>query len=826
MKKISLVVLIGLFAGCSDDTQSTGITCDTGEVLNPISRVCEPGRTGTTPNNNAGDDGLDGGTDALEEPDLPPNPFLDMAADVGDNDRCSAALDSDQDGLTNGCECSLGTDPARPDTDRDGLLDGQEDKNSNCRIDPGETDARSPDTDGDGANDGDEVAAGSDPLNIDSDDDGILDGPEIASGCMDPTKEDTDGDGLPDGIEDFNEDGMLGTCVNRVFAPACSNGESDPCKADTNGDGTPDSDEVQYLGCRPEDTANLVDPQLLVNNAGDYKLALVLGVPSAPIAGLNAHGFNDATSGYAGFVASLTTPAAATTPELVSNHIFSQVRAVFPSASLRSSGRRTTTHDGFQAVVNGVIQLSGGLRADTVRNQILGKLGNAAVNPTLAGAFTTTPANDPILAVYQVVRRGATYVITLATVADSAYSNAASNAGYRIDDLTGGTSVAKASETLEDECVSYRVDTKAKVDFIWVLDGSGSMGEEIAAVRNFATQFTQILQASNLDWRIAVASGSCAGIDTDMAIDPTLRAQFGSGFTGTCPTIGFGPAAYLPNGKLCDTNQANFTTDVAKFTACISELDPSQHALRNAGEHTVTMGAAAISRALPRSDTNNTKIRTDAAVVVISVTDEFDDHIQSKMGWRDAGGAGETPNDPTLDPSFDSAKLDMVTQPFIDYFLRPDVGATVFGIFWIPGTPCTIASEASAGIHRIVQRTGGTAGSICQADISTTLEQIATASAGIASGLRLRGVPVAPSMKVKVGQVSTATIIDWTRSRADGWDYDSIVNRVLFKGPTPPQTGDRVVIPYRRWAGSVQQCTSNSDCPREQKYQCVNGVCL
>lgn len=826
MKNFVLFIVLSTLAACSSDTEGTDTTCELGEVFNPISRECEPRRDNPNNFNNA-DDGLDAATpdDVLEEPDLPPNPFLDMAADVPSDDRCAPDVDSDLDGLKNACECALGTDPARPDTDRDGLLDGQEDRNGSCRLDPGETDARSADTDGDGASDGDEVAAGSNPLVTDTDGDDILDGPEIASGCMDPTAEDSDGDSLPDGVEDFNADGQIGTCPNRMFMAACSNGESDPCKADTDGDGTPDNDEVQYLGCRPEDTAGLVDPQLLVSNPGDYKLALEPGVPTAAITGLNAHGFNDATAGYAGFVATFTTPATATTPELLSGHVFSEIRALFPSATLRSSGRRTTTHDGFQAIVNGVVVLPGGLKADTVRNQILGRLGSTSVNPNTAGTFSTAGAADSMLAVYQVVRRASTYVVTVAAVPESAYANVTGNAGFRVDDLTGGTSVARASETLEDECVSYRVDIRPKVDFIWVLDGSGSMSEEIAAVRSFANQFASILQASNLDWRVAVASGTCQNIDTDMAIDPSLRTVFGTGINGSCytpPLIGLTPL--LPNGKLCDKNGANFTTDVNKFKDCIDLFNPNGFVI--AGELTATMGAAAISRAMPRSDVDNTKIRTDAAVVVISVTDEFDDHFQIEMGWRDAGSQGATPNDPTLDPSFDSARLDTVTQPFVDYFLRPDIGATLFGIYWIPGTPCTIASEASAGIHRMVQRTGGTAGSICQADISSTLQQIAAASAGIASGLRLRGVPAAPSIQVKVGQVSTQTIVDWTRSRSDGWDYDSIVNRVTFKGPNPPQTGDRVVIPYRRWAGSVRQCTVDTDCPQEQKYRCVDGVCI
>ncbi|MEZ4462765.1 MAG: hypothetical protein R3E66_24165, partial [bacterium] len=458
MKNFWLVIALSMFAACSSDSEGSSVDCEAGEKFNPILGVCEPSRIDR--NNVNTDAGVDtSASDMNEEPDLPPNPFLDMAADVGADDRCSPELDSDLDGLRNGCECALGTDPARPDTDRDGVLDGQEDANQNCRFDIGETDARSADTDGDGGSDGDERLAGSDPLRPDSDGDGILDGAEIASGCMDPTKEDTDGDTLPDGVEDFNEDGQIGTCPNRVFMAACSNGESDPCKVDTNGDGTPDNDEVQYLGCRPEDTANLVDPQLLVSNAGDYKLALVPGVPSAALGGgLNAHGFNDAASGYAGFVAALNTPASATTPELLASHVFSQIRTVFPTAVLRTSGRRITTHDGFPAAVGGVVQLSGSLRADTVRNQIISQLSGSTVAPSIAGTFTNSAANDPMLAVFQVVRRGAKYIVTVATVPESAYQNANGNAGYRVADLTGGTSVAKATTDLEDECVSYRVD--------------------------------------------------------------------------------------------------------------------------------------------------------------------------------------------------------------------------------------------------------------------------------------------------------------------------------------------------------------------------------
>lgn len=65
-------------------------------------------------------------------------------------------IDSDNDGLTDAEEKVLGTNPNNPDTDGDGLFDGEE-------VKVYHTDPLNPDTDGDGFKDGAEVKAGYDP---------------------------------------------------------------------------------------------------------------------------------------------------------------------------------------------------------------------------------------------------------------------------------------------------------------------------------------------------------------------------------------------------------------------------------------------------------------------------------------------------------------------------------------------------------------------------------------------------------------------------------------------------------------------------------------
>ena len=146
-----------------------------------------------------------------------------------------ASLDADGDGLTNIAEFdgtsvtdfSGGTDPCDPDSDHDGLSDGDEVNTygtSPLPVDcsasplPSLPDIR-PDTDCDGLNDGDEVLVhGTSPLPVDcsanprpplpnirpdTDCDGLSDGEEIrfSKGPLDPLDPDTDGDGMDDGDE-------------------------------------------------------------------------------------------------------------------------------------------------------------------------------------------------------------------------------------------------------------------------------------------------------------------------------------------------------------------------------------------------------------------------------------------------------------------------------------------------------------------------------------------------------------------------------------------------------------------------------------------------
>jgi uncharacterized membrane protein YgcG len=182
----------------------------------------------------------------------------------GSSPAPTPTIDSDGDGLYDHEEIALGTDPNDPDTDQDGLSDGDEvkiygsnplsmDTDGDGLPDYNEvmqhgTDPTKPDTDGDGINDHDELNFGTAPLNPDTDGDRLKDGDEVYVHGSNPLVVDTDQDGLSDGDEVnlygsnptlMDTDGDLLPDFNEVMQHG-----TDPTKADTDGDGYSDHDEV------------------------------------------------------------------------------------------------------------------------------------------------------------------------------------------------------------------------------------------------------------------------------------------------------------------------------------------------------------------------------------------------------------------------------------------------------------------------------------------------------------------------------------------------------------------------------------------------------
>ena len=198
-------------------------------------------------------------------------------------------LDTDNDGITDLVEFTLGTLPDDPDSDDDGLTDGEE-----ILDNPNPTDPLDPDSDDDGLLDGFELGLDdpTDPNDPDSDDDNLLDGAEISEDNLNPTDPmdpDSDDDGIQDDIEvqganptdpndpDSDDDGLCDGPVE--LAPDCvagedananglvDDGETDPMDPDTDDGGVNDGEEQLARGTDPLDGSD--DDPAPATNPGD-----------------------------------------------------------------------------------------------------------------------------------------------------------------------------------------------------------------------------------------------------------------------------------------------------------------------------------------------------------------------------------------------------------------------------------------------------------------------------------------------------------------------------------------------------------------------------
>lgn len=143
---------------------------------------------------------------AVEEAPLDSDGDGLVDADEASLNTDSTVVDTDGDGLTDGDEVLVyGTAPLAPDSDGDGVLDGDEINQGTDPLaaagDPGPAEGVAGDSDGDGLDDGFEAELGTDGLDPDTDDDGLTDGDEYftyQTGTLNP---DTDADGVLDGTE-------------------------------------------------------------------------------------------------------------------------------------------------------------------------------------------------------------------------------------------------------------------------------------------------------------------------------------------------------------------------------------------------------------------------------------------------------------------------------------------------------------------------------------------------------------------------------------------------------------------------------------------------
>ncbi|QSQ20296.1 VWA domain-containing protein [Pyxidicoccus parkwayensis] len=713
--------------------------------------------------------------------------------DVGETDPkvadCAASVpDADFDGIPDGVETATGTDPNKADTDGDGLNDGVEDENRNGRVDANETDPRLTDTDCDGLQDGpgkggflgeDPNSNGrvdaneTDPTNPDTDGDGLRDGLERGvstasaprQGCgysgdvhptttTSPLNPDTDGDGIQDGAEDANQNGQVDP------------GELDPRNPNDGATSTPAGQ-----ACK---TTNLRSVTFKEDSGGDLRLALPSTFKDANLVNIKVAGSSVGLLGW-------DDTKKVTLIAYKRGQVGTSADPTNDEAGIRTASFNTATRDPTQTFTtwDGYAALSAryGMAGTDDLMTFTNTLARSLV-PNSTGALTgTAGATGPFKVQAQYVHRSdQSVVVVLAITPESNYTEGGSL--FTMADSAGGTALAQFGDADAVQCEQF-IARQAVVDFLFVVDDSGSMASSQQSLANAATAVAAKLGNTTLDWRLSMVttSYSIAGKDNT----GVLR-----GFTRNVNQF----RAWLTENSACTNNQCSGVTipTGGELTTCTNNNQCWVNLKGDGTEKALDAARKAINDLKATGGTADTRIRDGAKVVVVILTDTRDQSTDSidtfKQYFLDTGTTAGTNNNPA------------------------DQQIQVHGIICPPdGARCHPDENNTSPRHLdIIQATGGVYGSIRDAaSITTTINAIVDSV--IASvGYKTLKPPIGASLRVAVGEVSDAaacpSIGDLPRSRTNGFDVDGISRAVSFYGACRPKTAGttQAAVSYRYWS--------------------------
>lgn len=236
--------------GLFDGTE-LGRPCDGPGTAQDSTHCIADGDEGSTTTDPLDDDSDDGGVkDGSEDVDhdgVKSSGETDPTAGHGDDDDDNA--DEDDDGLTNGEEEAIGSDPRDADSDDDGVVDGDEANPSDNSDDDALINVLDPDSDNDGLYDGTELGLDCGEAATDVDAGHCVADGDLGATVTSPIDPDTDHGGVTDGNEDVDLDGVQD---GGETDPTAGHGADDGSLDDTDGDGLSD-DLEESIGTQSDD---------------------------------------------------------------------------------------------------------------------------------------------------------------------------------------------------------------------------------------------------------------------------------------------------------------------------------------------------------------------------------------------------------------------------------------------------------------------------------------------------------------------------------------------------------------------------------------------
>lgn len=708
--------------------------------------------------------------------------------DTGDNGEGTVdpdLINPDGETVVPNCPPTPCPGPADPwwmlDSDGDGIRNLFEDKNQNCIVDAGETN---------------------------------------------PCNSDSDGDTIPDGDEDINRNG--------VYEPHL--GETDPTNPS---DPTPDRRDRDVV-CN----ASLLEQISSVPVSGaNSNVALPSSYQFKHFANAGA-AFSDPGRGLYGFI--VQTKADTTNATTENNKILVKA-ALGPDGTPQSGDENlprveftkgfavpsaewvepfnaqfliVPTHTGVRALV-GFDYGPGSPNAGVAQKdpaQLRDELMTSITGQALSSEMQGTPCTN-IRAAWHTALRDAdnadtrSMVTTVLLTCENNLNGPGADPTVAFDfaDVDGGTVVAPGRYSIRSNFLCEdRILARGggQVDFLWVIDNSGSMADEQANVAATASMFMDRLVRSGVDWRVAVTTTEAYQLFTGNAPCEThadctgylqcvnkVCAVAGSNLITRDEMLDHTTGLRGHDGFLTqsETASATFFDLVTRDENCLQTWSFIHANVCGHGWEEGLLSGVQVLNALKVDDRPHFQLRPaeETTRVVIWVSDEENQSFKVNRGGT---LVTLTPEDPEFETILNGFVAGYAALGVKGYAIVGDQGKDAGGVCELLDTSnfsATEGAEPGNSYIKAAEALGGAVASICSDNLSATVQRIIDDTIGMASSYPLKGYPITSSIRVAIGE----EVIP----RGDpGWSYNADTNSIVFFG-LPFTSVENMTIAYLLW---------------------------
>ena len=273
-----------------------------------------------------------------------------------------------------------------------------------------------------------------------------------------------------------------------------------------------------------------------------------------------------------------------------------------------------------------------------------------------------------------------------------------------------------------------------QVDVLWVIDTSGSMAARQIQLAGQMTLFMNALQATGLDYHIAVTTMDCSATGEKGAF--------------------IGSPSVLTNAT---PNIAGVLTQRLQIAKVGSDVERGEEAMKDALSPASLAGV------------NAGFLRTNALLDVIFFSDENDSSVSDDyLGFLN-----------TLKPNLPTGSMNWVAE-FIGVVPTDPTCSTSAWNYSSPGTDYIALATAS----------GGASASICGADFATAVTNVKARILEIITAYPLSRLPKIDTISVTIDGVTIA------QDATNGWTYSSATNTVTFHGTAIPSIYSHINVNF------------------------------